>query len=205
MENVSNILKVNYLIRMMKCLGEIVDVQSWYYLHAWSFWDVIYLQGKDFDEFGDLKKWSLTPELDSKEVQERQYLQDWDILFASKWVRNFASVYKKEYWKCVASSTFFIIRLHNENIIPEYLAILLTEASKWKYFQDNISWWYIQSISKPVLQNYEIETPPLNKQKDIIKYYEIYKKQIKLYDKLKEKKEMFTNQIILQSNTLNND
>ena len=189
---------------MKNYLGDIAEIQSWYYVRTSTDWDVIYLQAKDFDEFGDIK-WDLKPELNPKEVQERQYLQDWDILYSAKWTRNFATVYKKEYWKCVASSTFFIIRLHNENIIPEYLAILLTEASKWKYFQDNISWWYIQSISKPVLQNYEIETPPLNKQKDIIKYYEIYKKQIKLYDKLKEKKEMFTNQIILQSNTLNND
>lgn len=208
MENVSNILKVNYLIRMMKCLGEIVDVQSWYYLHAWSFWDVVYLQGKDFDEFGDLKKWSLTPELDSKEVQERQYLQDWDILFASKWVRNFASVYKKEYGNCVASSTFFVLRIRGKDavkILPEYLAILLTQASKWKYFQDNISWWYIQAISKPTLLNYELEIPSIDKQEKIIKYYELYKRQIRLYDELKEKKETLANQLILQSNTLNND
>lgn len=185
-------------------LNEIVEIQSWYYVRPGTFKDVTYLQAKDFDEFGDLK-WELVPELDSKEVQERQYLQDWDILFAAKWVRNFATVYRKEYGKSVASSTFFILRIRDWNTIPEYLAILLTEAAKWKYFQDNISWWYIQAISKPVLLNYELEIPPIEKQKKIIRFYELYKKQRKLYDKLKEKKEIFTNQFILQTNTLNND
>lgn len=190
--------------KMKQYLNDIVEVQSWYYLRPTTQWDVIYLQAKDFNEFGELK-WDLVPELNSKEVQERQYLQDWDILFAAKWVRNFATVYRKEYGKCVASSTFFILRIRDKNTIPEYLAILLSEATKWKYFKDNISWWYIQTISKPTLLNYELEIPPIDKQEKIIKYYELYKKQSRLYDKLKEKKEILTNQLILNSNPTNND
>jgi len=189
---------------MKHYLNDIVEVQSWYYLRTSTDWDVKYLQAKDFNEFGELK-WDLVPELNSKEVQERQYLQDWDILFSAKWTRNFATVYRKEYWKCVASSTFFILRIRDKNTIPEYLAILLSEATKWKYFKDNISWWYIQTISKPTLLNYELEIPPIDKQEKIIKYYELYKRQARLYDELKEKKEALANQLILQSNTLNND
>ena len=188
-------------------LKDIYDVQSWYYIRPGTYKDVIYLQAKDFDEFGDLK-WDLVPELDSKEVQERQYLQDWDILFASKWVRNFAAVYRKEYWKCVASSTFFILRITERNttieLIPEYLAILLTEAAWWKYFKDNTTWWYIQAISKPILMDYKLEIPPIEKQEKIINFYELYKNQLKIYDKIKEKKEILKTQIILNSNRSNN-
>ena len=196
------------LIKTIMQLNEIVEVLSGFYVRPSSYWDVSYLQAKDFDEFGDLK-WKLVPELSSKEVQERQYLQHLDVLFASKGTRNFATVYREKYWKCVASSTFLILRIPKEKAIhvdikPEYLAILLSEASKSDYFKNNASWAYIQTISKAVLENYEVEIPPLEKQEKVIEFYELYKNQIKLYDKLKEKKEIFTNQLILKLNQLNN-
>lgn len=185
----------------MNCLlKDIVDIQSWYFVRPECSWDIVYLQAKDFDEFWDLK-WNLVPNLNSLNIQEKQILVDWDILFSAKWTRNFATVYKDTYGKCVASSTFFILKIKNENAIAEYLAILLTEASKWKYFKDNASWWYIQSISKPTLQNFEINLPSLEKQNDIIKLYELYKNETKIYEQLKSKKDTLINQIILQTNS----
>ena len=62
----------------------------------------------------------------------------------------------------------------------------------------------MQTKSKTVLENYEVEIPPLEKQEKVIEFYNLYKNQIKLYDKLKEKKEIFTNQLILKLNQLNN-
>lgn len=185
-------------------LWDILKVQSWYYLRPKGYWDVVYLQAKDFDAFWDLNG-VLVSDLDSSEVQEGQILLDWDILFVAKWTRSFATVYRKAYWKCVASSTFFILRIYDKNAMPEYLAILLSEASKSRYFHNNTSWWYIQTISKSTLLNYELNIPALDKQKKIIKYYELYKRRLKLYEQLKEKNEFLTYQLVLQSNTINND
>lgn len=187
-----------------KQLKDIAEIQSGFYIRTDGNWDISYLQAKNFDEFGDLKE-KLVSEIKTENIQERQLLQKWDILFSSKWTRNFATVYKEEYWKCIASSTFFVIRIKDKNILPEYITLILNEAQKGAYFKNNLSWWYIQSIPKPILEEFKIKIPPIEKQKRTIELYTLYKQQLQIYEKLKKKKEILINKIILSSHSSNND
>lgn len=184
---------------MEETIRNIASVQTGFYFPSEKDWDTNYLQARFFDNFWDLKE-ELIPEIKSENIQEKHLLNDWDILFSAKGNRNFATVYKKEYWKSVASSTFFVIKITNKNIIPDYLAILLNESQKTGYFKNRFSGWTIQSIPKTVLENFKIDIPPIAKQEKIIKLYNLYKDELKIYEKIKEKKEILINKIILKSN-----
>lgn len=184
---------------MKKQLKNIASIQSWFYLRSDNSWDVVYLQAKLFDTFWDIKE-TLIPDIRHENIQDRYLLQDWDILFSAKWTRNFATVYKKEYWPCIASSTFFIIRLKDMHIIPEYIVIIINESQKTNYFKNNLSWWTIQSIPKPALEDFEIFIPPIERQKQIINLHKLYKQELQIYEKLKSRKEELINKIILNSN-----
>ncbi len=138
-------------------------------------------------------------------IQERQILKDWDILFSAKWTRNFAVVYKESYWPCVASSTFFVIRLKDTNILPEYLVILINESQETSYFKNSFSGGTIQSIPKQVLEEFEVYISPKEQQQRIIQLHNLYRKQLQLYEQLKDKKEQFINTIVLHTNTKKHD
>jgi restriction endonuclease S subunit len=127
-------------------------------------------------------------------------LQDKDILLVAKWTRNFAALYRSEYWPCVASSTFFIIRLNRKTrVIPEYLSIILNDSQNRKYFQNNFSGSTIPSIPKSVLEDFEIPLPSIEKQEQIIRLDALHKKEIRLRNKLIEKKEQMIHQMIFTS------
>lgn len=161
-----------------------------------------YLQAKSFDDSGGIRN-DFTKDLAEESVQERHLLQDKDILLVAKWTRNFATLYSKEYWPCVASSTFFVIRLKSiESIIPEYLSIILNHSQNREYFQNNFSGSTIPSIPKSVLENFEFSIPPLEKQRLIIQLDTLHKKEVRLQNKLLEKKEQLINQIIFTSSHL---
>jgi len=185
-------------------LKDIAKIQSGFYIRTNGNWDISYLQAKNFDEFGELKK-ILNPEIKSENIKKKQLLKKWDILFSAKWTRNFATVYKKEYGKCIASSTFFVISINDKNIIPEYLAIILNESQTQSYFKNNLSWWYIQSVPKSVLAEFPLYIVSLKKQKKIIALHTSHRKQIKIYENLKHQKELLINKVILSSQTKLND
>lgn len=184
---------------MKKLIKDISGVQSWFYLPSEKDWDINYIQAKNFDDFWDLKE-ELIKEIKSNKIEERYLLKKWDILFSAKWSRNFATVYKEEYWLSIASSTFFTIKLETDLVLPEYLAIILIESQKESYFKNNFWWWTIQSIPKKVLENFEINIIPIEKQQEIIELYNLYKSELKIYEELKNKKELLINKIILKSN-----
>lgn len=185
---------------MKERLKNIANIQSWFYLRTDNSWDVVYLQAKYFNDFWDLKE-KLIPDIRHENVQERYLLKDWDILFSTKWTRNYATVYKKEYWPCIASSTFFTIKLKDIRILPEYLVTIINESQKTSYFKNHLSGWTIQSIPKPALEEFEIYIPPKEKQQQVVELYNLYKKELQIYEKLKTKKELLMNKLILNSNS----
>jgi len=191
-------------IPVKKRLKNLAEIQSGFYVRTDGDWDISYLQAKNFNEFGDLKE-KLVPEIKKENAQERQLLQKWNILFSAKWTRNFATVYKEDYGKCIASSTFFVIRIKDKNILPEYLAILINESQWTSYFKNSFSGGTIQSIPKQVLEEFEVYIPPKEKQEQTIQLYNLYKKQLHIYEQLKTKKEILMNKIVLHTNSKKHD
>jgi len=184
----------------------IAVVQTWVFLRTWKKGSVTYLQAKHFNDYGDLRE-ALIPDLKIEEMSEKHLLQNWDILFSAKWTRNFATVYRSEYWLCVASSTFLVIRLNSEsNYIPEFVALILNNFQASQYFRENnLTWTTVQSISKKIIDDFEIWIIEIEKQEKLLHLYNLHKKQIEILENLMIKKDKLINSIILQYNNHDND
>lgn len=191
---------------MKNKVKNIAVVQTWVFLRTWKKGSVTYLQAKHFNDYGDLRE-SLIPDLKIEEMSEKHLLQNWDILFSAKWTRNFATVYRSEYWPCVASSTFLVIRLNSEsNYIPEFVALILNNFQASQYFRENnLTWTTVQSISKKIIDDFEIWIIEIEKQEKLLHLYNLHKKQIELLENLMIKKDKLINSIILQYNNHDND
>ncbi len=191
---------------MKNKIKNIAVVQTWVFLRTWKKGSVTYLQAKHFNDYWDLRE-SLIPDLKIEEMSKKHLLQNWDILFSAKWTRNFATVYRSEYWPCVASSTFLVIRLNSEsNYIPEFVALILNNFQASQYFRENnLTWTTVQSISKKIIDDFEIWIIEIEKQEKLLHLYNLHKKQIELLENLMIKKDKLINSIILQYNNHDND
>ena len=128
-------------------LKEIANIQFGYYGQPSKDGTIPYLQAKHFNEFGQfigdndafLKE-------DSKAIGS--LLQDGDVLFVAKGFRFFATLYKEEFGKAIASSIFFILRPNKTRVIPAYLVSVLNLPKNLLHFQQSGAGSSIPSIRK---------------------------------------------------------
>lgn len=189
---------------MRKQVKDIAVVQTWLFIRTIEKGNVTYLQAKHFNDNGELRE-KLIPDLKKSSIQDKHILQDWDILFSAKWTRNFATVYRSDYWPCVASSTFLVIRLTNKNYIPEFLSLILNNFMSSDYFRKyNLTWTTVKSISKKIIDEFEIWNINIEEQEKLLKLNNLHNKQIEILQDLTEKKDKLINSIILQYNNKDN-
>ncbi|MEF2174845.1 MAG: restriction endonuclease subunit S [Candidatus Absconditabacteria bacterium] len=181
---------------MKKKLKEIAIIQSGYFIKSLGVGDVFYIQTKDVEEFGFIKN-NLVKELRCDQIRDNQLLEPGDVLYASKGVRNIATVYSDDIGPSVASSAFFVIKLTDGNYLPEYIKIVLNESQNTNYFKNNLSGGTIKLIGKSVLENFEVKKISLDKQHQLINMYNLYLKELDFYSKLKDKKTKLINKIVL--------
>ena len=160
-------------------LKHIANIQTGLFAKTDAEGDIVYLQVKDFDENGHIRL-PLHAELKAKAAYEKHILQTGDVLFAAKGNKNFAAIFEGQNESCVASTTFFVIRLTDLTIMPSYLVFYLNHPDIQKLLKANAIGTSIPSISKGVLEELEITIPDLNTQKKIIHITELQKKGKKL-------------------------
>jgi len=129
----------------MKKLKKLVEIRFGINGKASVDGEISYIQGKDFDAYGRFnnKEIFLTP---ANTVSERDYLIGGVILFSGKGSRNYAVVWNGEIDNAVASSTFYVLTLISNEIIPEFLVWYLNSdygqqfqtyprgsCRRWKY------------------------------------------------------------------------
>jgi restriction endonuclease S subunit len=126
---------------------------------------IIYLQVKDFSENGELKQ--VHPQLNGN-IPNKHLLKAGDILFAAKGTKNFAACFYGLNYPAVASTSFFIIRLQNPKILPEYLVWYLNHPINIDRLKSSAIGTSIVSITKEVLGNIEISIPDMNVQRKVL-------------------------------------
>jgi len=128
---------------------------------------VVYLQSRHFDQNGQLFT-TLHPDLKAVGISEKHLLSHGDVLFAAKGTKNFAAVFEHHNEPAVASTSFFVIRLTDKNVLPEYLAWFLNSNVAQTLLKGQALGTSIPSISKQVLENLEIAVPGIETQKAIL-------------------------------------
>lgn len=161
---------------MKKELKHIAKIQTGVFAKTVAKGDITYLQPKYFDELGKLTV-NLEPDLNSVGVSEKHILKQGDIIFAAKGSKNFAFHFKLQELAAAASTSFFVIKIHDESVLPEYLTWYLNHQNTMKYLKSFARGTSIASISKDVLNNLEIMIPTIEKQKLIYKIDDLRSKE----------------------------
>ncbi|MDD5770410.1 MAG: hypothetical protein PHE25_05565 [Candidatus Gracilibacteria bacterium] len=75
-----------------------------------------------------------------------------------------------------------------------------------KYFRENnLTGTTVQSISKKIIDDFEIGKITISEQEKLLHLYDLHKKQIEILENLMIKKDKLINSIILQYNNHDND
>lgn len=170
---------------------DIANIQFGYYGKPSTKGTLSYLQAKHFNEFGlYIGENDTFLEEDLKSIEN--LLQNEDILFVAKGFRFFATLYKEEHGKAVASSIFFILRTDKTRIIPAYLVSVLNLPKNLLHFQQSGAGSTIPSIRKNELADFTFNLIPLQEQKKVVALQELHLKDIELTNALiKEKQKLF--------------
>ena len=168
-------------------LKDISDLQFGFYDKPKIEGGVRYLQVKHFNDFG-LFKDEADEWVDITEKSKSHLLEDGDILFVGKGMRNFAWKYKADMGKAIASSIFFVIKPKQELVDTDYLVTIFNSSKYQSFFQSLGAGSSIPSIRKNELEAVEVPLPPIAIQRGIAKLNELHQEELRLTGRLIDEK-----------------
>jgi len=190
-------------IIMKQKIKEIVDIQIGYQFRGKIEADpngtYKVIQIRDFDEFQNLQVTDLN-KVTLKYDAERYVVNKGDVLFLARGHRNYAIHIKDSLKDTIVASYFFILRLRNENILPEYLAWFIMQAPAQAYLH-NIArrGTHMPMVPKSAFENLPIDIPDIETQKTIIKLDTLLEKERSLFGQLQEKRTQFIKAVCLKA------
>lgn len=128
----------------------------------------------------------LHTELNGK--RESDCLTVGDILVAARGNHNYATHVDQTLIatrkQAVAAPHFFIVRLKNQGILPEFVTWLLNQTPVQRYFEQSAEGSVTKSIRRSVLENAPIAIPSLAKQNAIVAVAHTLRKEQQLMQQL---------------------
>ena len=183
---------------MQKKIQDIALIRSGAYIKEGISEDIGYLQVNDYDKAENrfvLPK----PSLELNDKTKKHLLQEGDIVLAAKGTSNFCVVYHEDTGKAVASSSFLIISIIDSSIItPDYLCWVLNREDTLAFFKTNAVGSAMPSISKTLVEAYEITIPPIQMQKKIVEISRLQQKEQHLYRQISELRSQITQQQLIK-------
>ena len=119
---------------------------------------------------------------------DKYLLKEEDILLAAKGYRNFAWNYTADAGPCIASSTFYVFKVNQSMVMPEYFTLLINSPKVQHKLRFLGLGPVTPSIPKDELLNIKVNLPSMQEQINAIKIYSSIKQQIKLQRRILEQK-----------------
>ena len=183
---------------METTLKHITSIQTGVFAKPIQKGEIVYLQSKHFDESGELTE-VLYPDLKKDSNIDRHLLKKGDVLFAAKGTKNFAAWYESDEIPAVASTSFFVIRLQDKNVLSGYLTWFLNHPSTQQLLKAYARGTSIASISKAVLSELKIPIPDIRKQQSILDIYKLRNKEKKLKQQIETLREKEIQQLLINA------
>lgn len=183
---------------MKTLVKDITNIQTGLFAKPAGIGELVYLQSKHFDEFGQLYS-VLHPDLPAEGISEKHLLKDGDVLFAAKGTKNFATVFENHNEPSVASTSFFVIRPTDNKVLPQFLAWFLNNHTTQTLLKGQAIGTSIPSISKQVLENLEIPVPDIKTQRAIVEISKLRNKEKSLKHKIESLREKQIQQQIINA------
>lgn len=173
-------------------LCDIAEVFSGVYAKSNPAGEIVCLQVKDL--------LMQSPETTATRIDITPKLLDYiikkgDLLFAGKGMTYLCKVFDLDI-KAVPSTTLFSIRLHNNDILPEYLCWYLNHPNVVAVIKSAQAGSVTPLIHKPTIENLKIIIPDMEMQKRIVGLSDLQKREEQLLKKIAEKRVQITNQIL---------
>lgn len=169
-------------------LGDIAQLQFGLYTKPSDEGNAVYLQAKHFDDWGNQTEQIETfIQIDQK--NDSHLLEDGDIILVGKGMRNFAWTYDSSFGRAIASSIFFVIKVDQSRVIPEFLTTLFNTPQTQTYFQTLGAGSSIPSIRKSELEAFTVELPSLELQQKTIAIKQLHYKDMEISRKLISEKQ----------------
>ena len=128
------------------------------------------------------------------------FLKPGDILFMARGARNFSVLIDKLPDSVLAAACFFVVRIANSEILPEYLCWYLNQSPIDEYlkrFSGRAV--HMPVVRRAVLESIDIPLPPIKIQKQVSEMNKLLHKEQELYKKLAEKRKYLLTEICLNS------
>ncbi len=183
---------------MKALIKDITHIQTGLFAKPSGIGELVYLQSKHFDEYGQLHS-VLHPDLPAEGISEKHLLKDGDVLFAAKGTKNFAAVFENHNEPSVASTSFFVIRPTSNKVLPKFLAWFLNNHSTQTLLKGQAIGTSIPSISKQVLENLEITIPSIETQLAILQITQLRNREKSLKLKIEMLREKQIQQQIINA------
>lgn len=183
---------------MTEKLANIASFQSGLYEKPGIDPDILYLQSAHFNRNGDFDT-TVQPALKLNQKLQKHLLKEGDILFAAKGLNNFGVVYHSSIGKAVASSSFIVIKLpENEmkRITPEYLAWYINHNKQIRLMHEQQLGTTIPSISMKQLGEMDVIIPPLHIQEKVVKLQQLREKEKEINLQIEEWKDKLYQQLL---------
>jgi len=132
----------------------------------------------------------------SKTVQ-KHLLMEGEVLLLARGTNNKALCYAGEYKQAVAASAFFVIHLNDAAVLPAYLAWYLNQKPIQQEFQKLSAGTMIRNLNKSGIDNLSIPIPSLEKQKEIVRLYELWQQEQHIIHQIIEKKNKLIEHLLL--------
>jgi restriction endonuclease S subunit len=182
-------------------IKDIIIIQSGVYLKESAIGEVIYLQVKNFAENGILL--SHLPSIVLNDKVKKHLLSENDLLFAAKGFVNFCTVVKEEWGDSVASTSFMVLRIKDKTkILPEYVFWYLNRSDVKTFFKSITAGSVLPSVTKTMMEDFEIDVPDISLQKRIIAITELQQRELVLSNRImKLKNKLIEKQLIKKIDT----
>lgn len=126
-----------------------------------------------------------------KNIKPENIINPNDVLFKAKGLTNEALFIESVPENTTISSLYFIIRVTDKNILPEFLTWYLNQKIVGHYLKKYAGFTAgatISSVSKNTLEDLTIVIPPLEDQEKIVKFQKLSIKEKQLMDEIYQKK-----------------
>jgi hypothetical protein len=128
------------------------------------------------------------------------FLKSGDILFMARGARNFSVLIDKLPGSVLAAACFFVVRISNSEILPEYLWWYLNQLPVEEYLKRfSGRGVHMPVIRRAVLENIDIPLPPIKTQTQVSNMTMLLQREQDLYKKLAKKRKYLMTEICLQS------
>jgi restriction endonuclease S subunit len=132
------------------------------------------------------------------------YLKPGDILFMARGARNFSVLIGDLPDSVLAAACFFIVRVADDKILPEFLHWYLNQTPVEHYLKRfSGRGVHMPVVRRAVLENIDIPLPPVNTQNHVSEIYKLLQREQVLYKQLAEKRKKLITEICLEATSRN--